>query len=155
MRGEFVGYAFLPLFEEPEASQSLEFLTSRMASTPSIAASCVKPPIGGLAFISTVGEVSDMLDSWWSHAVPPDLLPVLIALHEPGLERWIGERLAARDKAVPLRVLDLERREPCYDEKLVLSRPDQHVAWRGDRLPEDPALLIDRVRGAAVPKLGR
>jgi hypothetical protein len=36
-----------------------------------------------------------------------------------------------------------------------LSRPDQHVAWRGDRLPEDPALLIDRVRGAADPKLAR
>ncbi len=89
MRGEFVGYAFVPLFEEPEASQSLELLTSRLAPTPSAPTSCVKPPIGGLAFISTVGEVSDMLDSWWSHSVPPDLLPVLIALHEPGLERWI------------------------------------------------------------------
>src|SRR5947209_3799623 len=63
--------------------------------------------------------------------------------------------LAARDKAVPLRVLDLERREPCYDEKLVLSRPDQHVAWRGNRLPDDPAALIDRIRGAADPRLAR
>jgi hypothetical protein len=32
---------------------------------------------------------------------------------------------------------------------LVLSRPDQQVAWRGDRLPADPLWLIDRVRGAA------
>jgi len=32
---------------------------------------------------------------------------------------------------------------------LVLSRPDQHVAWRGDRSPADPLALIDRVRGAA------
>jgi hypothetical protein len=31
----------------------------------------------------------------------------------------------------------------------VLSRPDQHVAWRGDGLPADPLALIDRVRGAA------
>jgi hypothetical protein len=30
-----------------------------------------------------------------------------------------------------------------------LSRPDQHVAWRGDELPADPLALIDRVRGAA------
>ena len=27
-------------------------------------------------------------------------------------------------------------------------RPDQQVAWRGDRVPDDPAALIDRVRGA-------
>ena len=31
---------------------------------------------------------------------------------------------------------------------LVLSRPGQHVAWRGNGLPADPLLLIDRVRGA-------
>jgi hypothetical protein len=35
----------------------------------------------------------------------------------------------------------------------VLSRPDQHVAWRGNGLPEDTSGLIDRVRGAADPKL--
>jgi hypothetical protein len=39
---------------------------------------------------------------------------------------------------------------PGYDGcGLVLSRPDQHVAWRGARLPDDPLALIDRVRGAA------
>jgi hypothetical protein len=32
----------------------------------------------------------------------------------------------------------------------VLSRPDQHVAWRGNAAPEDPVSLIDRVRGAAT-----
>jgi hypothetical protein len=31
----------------------------------------------------------------------------------------------------------------------VLSRPDQHIAWRGDRVPADPLDLTDRVRGAA------
>jgi len=31
----------------------------------------------------------------------------------------------------------------------VLSRPDQHVAWRGNAQPDDTAALIDRVRGAA------
>jgi len=35
-----------------------------------------------------------------------------------------------------------------YQARLALVRPDQHVAWRGDRLP-DPVELIDRVRGGA------
>jgi 2-polyprenyl-6-methoxyphenol hydroxylase-like FAD-dependent oxidoreductase len=64
---------------------------------------------------------------------------------------------AARNTGVPLRVLDVGLREACQgaccDGGLVLSRPDQHVAWRGNRLPENPSGLIDRVRGAANPKL--
>ena len=35
-----------------------------------------------------------------------------------------------------------------YPRKLLLPRPDRHVAWRGDRPPDDPLTLIDRVRGA-------
>jgi 2-polyprenyl-6-methoxyphenol hydroxylase-like FAD-dependent oxidoreductase len=58
---------------------------------------------------------------------------------------------AARSRGVPLVVLDVERPNMAgYDGcGLVLSRPDQHVAWRGARLPDDPLRLIDRVRGAA------
>jgi hypothetical protein len=57
---------------------------------------------------------------------------------------------AARLRGLPLIVLDVERRNMAsYDGcSLVLSRPDQHVAWRGARLPDDPLGLIDRVRGA-------
>jgi 2-polyprenyl-6-methoxyphenol hydroxylase-like FAD-dependent oxidoreductase len=57
---------------------------------------------------------------------------------------------AAREKGVPLVLLDLDTpdKETGYRGKLVLSRPDQQVAWRGDRLPADPRQLIDRVRGA-------
>ncbi len=60
---------------------------------------------------------------------------------------------AARSRGVPLKVLDLERPDGAgYDgHSLVLSRPDQHVAWRGDRVPADPLDLIDRVRGV-VPR---
>jgi 2-polyprenyl-6-methoxyphenol hydroxylase-like FAD-dependent oxidoreductase len=58
---------------------------------------------------------------------------------------------AARSRGVPLIVLDVERPAMAsYDGCcLVLSRPDQHVAWRGARLPDDAIGLIDRVRGAA------
>jgi 2-polyprenyl-6-methoxyphenol hydroxylase-like FAD-dependent oxidoreductase len=58
---------------------------------------------------------------------------------------------AARNRGVPLKVLDIERPTSAivYGGGLVLSRPDQHVAWRGNALPADPLALIDRVRGAA------
>ena len=59
---------------------------------------------------------------------------------------------AARTRRVPLKVLDVERPATAtfYGDGLVLSRPDQHVAWRGDGLSADPLALIDRVRGAAT-----
>jgi hypothetical protein len=55
---------------------------------------------------------------------------------------------AAALRGVPLAVLDVDTDETVYPEKLVLSRPDQHVAWRGNAPPRDPLALIDRVRGA-------
>ena len=58
---------------------------------------------------------------------------------------------AAGAAGVPLNVLDIEPDEApaAYRHRLVLSRPDQHVAWRGDDVPADPAGLVDLVRGAA------
>jgi len=57
---------------------------------------------------------------------------------------------AARAVGMPMRVVDLEPgvHAPLYHHALVLSRPDQHVAWRGDALPSDPAALVDLIRGA-------
>jgi 2-polyprenyl-6-methoxyphenol hydroxylase-like FAD-dependent oxidoreductase len=57
---------------------------------------------------------------------------------------------AARERGVPLSVLDVVSSEAAglYAHALVLSRPDQHVAWRGNAMPADPLALIDRVRGA-------
>lgn len=58
---------------------------------------------------------------------------------------------AARSRGVPLAVLDVPAAlaGDVYRHKLVLSRPDQHVAWRGDAPPADATRLIDRLRGAA------
>jgi 2-polyprenyl-6-methoxyphenol hydroxylase-like FAD-dependent oxidoreductase len=57
---------------------------------------------------------------------------------------------AAAARGVPLRRVAIE--EPAavdrYERKLVLVRPDGHVAWRGDREPDDSLAVIDRVRGA-------
>jgi len=57
-------------------------------------------------------------------------------------------RAAAALRGVPLTVLDAEPTAE-YRHNLVLSRPDQHVAWRGDTLPRDPLALIDKIRGVA------
>ena len=57
---------------------------------------------------------------------------------------------AAVQQGVPLVVLDVEAAEvpAAYRHRLVLSRPDQHVAWRGDGLPADVAALVAQLRGA-------
>lgn len=57
---------------------------------------------------------------------------------------------AARERGVPLDIVDLreERVRTIYERDLVLVRPDQHVAWRGDAAPTDAISVIDRVRGA-------
>jgi hypothetical protein len=59
-------------------------------------------------------------------------------------------QVTAERRAVPLTVLDIDATTArgLYGHRLVLSRPDQHIAWRGDALPSDPLALIDRVRGA-------
>lgn len=56
---------------------------------------------------------------------------------------------AAKQRDVPLTVLDLPAQlaGEAYTHKLVLSRPDQHVAWRGNDAPADALALIDQVRG--------
>jgi 2-polyprenyl-6-methoxyphenol hydroxylase-like FAD-dependent oxidoreductase len=57
---------------------------------------------------------------------------------------------AALRRALPLAVLDVDASAArgLYGHRLVLSRPDQHVAWRGEALPSDCLALIDRIRGA-------
>jgi 2-polyprenyl-6-methoxyphenol hydroxylase-like FAD-dependent oxidoreductase len=54
-----------------------------------------------------------------------------------------------QDKVIPLTFHHIQNPEiaKLYQRKYVLVRPDGHVAWRGDVLPEDAEALIDRVRG--------
>jgi 2-polyprenyl-6-methoxyphenol hydroxylase-like FAD-dependent oxidoreductase len=58
---------------------------------------------------------------------------------------------AARARGVPLAIEDIA--DPSiarlYERRLVLVRPDGHVAWRGDGAPVDAASVIARVCGAS------
>ena len=57
----------------------------------------------------------------------------------------------ARRRGIPLDVLDhpSEAARDLYERDLVLIRPDQHVAWRGNRPPNDPDMLWSKLVGAA------
>ncbi len=57
---------------------------------------------------------------------------------------------AAMQRGVPMTQLALDEPEVArvYERRLVLVRPDGHVAWRDDALPADPLRLIDCMRGA-------
>jgi hypothetical protein len=59
-------------------------------------------------------------------------------------------REAAQQRNMPLQVARID--EPhvlaLYERRLLLVRPDGHVAWRDDRAPAEPARMIDCVRGA-------
>ncbi|MDB5670287.1 MAG: hypothetical protein JWO25_1246 [Alphaproteobacteria bacterium] len=58
---------------------------------------------------------------------------------------------AAHARRVQLKLVDLDQPEiaALYERKLVLVRPDAHVAWRGDSLPADSDALVAKVAGFA------
>lgn len=64
---------------------------------------------------------------------------------------------AAQLKRVPLAVHRIASQQAAdlYEKALVLVRPDGHVAWRGDALPQNCAALIDTVRGVGLPAAAR
>jgi 2-polyprenyl-6-methoxyphenol hydroxylase-like FAD-dependent oxidoreductase len=61
-----------------------------------------------------------------------------------------GLKQAALDRQVPLEIVDIDDAEiaKLYENRLVLVRPDGHVAWRADSEPASPERVIDVVRGA-------
>ena len=60
---------------------------------------------------------------------------------------------AASARGMPFATVELD--EPGFLElcetALILVRPDQHVAWRGDQPPTDPEGLLDIVTRSVVP----
>ena len=56
---------------------------------------------------------------------------------------------AAEKRGIPFTTFDVPRVEgrALYAADLALIRPDQHVAWRGNRLPDDADALLARVTG--------
>lgn len=63
--------------------------------------------------------------------------------------------LAAKRSGMPLKVVDCPRptNPPVFEHALLVVRSDQHVAWRGNEVPQDPDRLVHRLRGA-ISELG-
>ena len=65
-----------------------------------------------------------------------------------------GERIerAAARRSMPFRSVTLDEPQvrDAYGRRLVLVRPDGHVAWRADDEPRDAEALIDAVRGETI-----
>jgi hypothetical protein len=73
-----------------------------------------------------------------------------VLLRFPGAASGATIEQAARARGVPLATVAIDEPEAAalYQSRLVLVRPDGHVAWRGDAPPQDAVSLIDTVRGA-------
>ncbi len=56
---------------------------------------------------------------------------------------------AARSRAIPLSILsiDIPEARALYGSDLVLIRPDRYIAWRGNKLPDDPDAVLATVAG--------
>jgi len=65
--------------------------------------------------------------------------------------------VAAQKAGLPLTVVSIDnvKAKTLYEKQLSLVRPDGHIAWRGDALPEYCDVLVDRVRGALRAGAGR
>ena len=73
-----------------------------------------------------------------------------VLLRFPGAPSGGAIEAAARSRGLPLTTIDLDEPDAAalYGRRLVLVRPDGHVAWRADALPDDALALIDTARGA-------
>lgn len=64
------------------------------------------------------------------------------------------EALARAAKAckMPLNIISIADTSvlEAYEARMILIRPDGHVAWRNNYLPNDPGALLDTVRGSII-----
>ena len=60
-----------------------------------------------------------------------------------------GLSATAQQLGVPLQTVCIEEAEArsVYEKRYVLVRPDGHVAWRGNEMPEDAAAILGKISG--------
>jgi hypothetical protein len=89
-------------------------------------------------------------------AAPAGAVPASAELAAASAGAALLERAAA-SRSIPLRVRDIAGGEvqALYERRLVLVRPDGHVAWRGDEMADPAAaaasLALPPTGGASAP----
>lgn len=147
------------------ASKEREFRTlglvlgARYDNSPVVAADGTQPPPeqvgeyvpsacpGGRAPHAWLADGSSLFD----HFGPGFTLLMTEGLAADGAD-GVGALLdAASRHGVPMTLCAPgdPRLRSLYGARFALLRPDQHVAWRGDVLPDNPGPLLDRVTGSA------
>jgi 2-polyprenyl-6-methoxyphenol hydroxylase-like FAD-dependent oxidoreductase len=124
---------------------------------------------GGSPIVCSDGSAEPASDplryrpSTWPGARPPSLVladggqlfdrfgPEFTLVDTAGDGRADALLAAAAEQGLPVRhvVVGQDRVRELWERDLVLVRPDQHVAWRGNRIPDEPATVVDLVRGMA------
>jgi 2-polyprenyl-6-methoxyphenol hydroxylase-like FAD-dependent oxidoreductase len=110
------------------------------------------PPLEGKTYTQTARPGARAPHVWLADGRSTlDLYGRGFVLLRLGASAPAGEALqrAARERGVPLEVVAIEAPDvlSVYQRRLVLVRPDGHVAWRADAEPADAGAIIDRVRG--------
>lgn len=104
-------------------------------------------------FLANGSAVYDLLGKWFT-------LLVLDDVDTSALEA------AAAHRGVPLKIVRIEddKVRQIYEKALILVRPDHHIAWRGDELPNitklgawrgpdaitNPEVLLDKILGRSI-----
>jgi hypothetical protein len=154
--------ALLSTYGEQFASIGVQ-LGARYDASPVIAADCERPPDSLTRYEPTSipgGRAPHLwLDDWHGPGSSLfDRLGVGFTLLRLGPRPADGRPLAeaARARGLPLHVLDIpdSQARELYERDLVLVRPDQHVAWRGNRLPDDASALLARLVGGCREDVG-
>lgn len=126
------------------------------ASSPVVCEEASPPPVWDLhRYVPTTRPGARLPHMWLRDGRALfDLLGSGYTLLALSVEHGTREVLAAFATAgVPFDVLLLDEPEiaAVYQRSLVLVRPDLHVAWRGDILPDDLEGLVSRITGRDVP----
>jgi 2-polyprenyl-6-methoxyphenol hydroxylase-like FAD-dependent oxidoreductase len=147
--------AFLSTFGEEFASIGVQ-LGARYDGSPIIAGDDAPPPDdfasytpsavpGGRAPHAWVGTGRGIGDSLYDRLGRGFTL-LRLGANAPDTSAFAA---AAHDLAMPLTQIDLADTDirALYGRDLVLIRPDQHVAWRGNVVPDDAGALLRRLSG--------
>ncbi|MEU1176829.1 FAD-dependent monooxygenase [Streptomyces sp. NPDC005820] len=107
---------------------------SSLVYTPSAHPGCLAPHLWLRDGSSLYDHFGPGLSLLVTSGDPVDAEPLLAAARTRGVPMSL---VAPRDVRLPAR----------YEARYTLVRPDQHVAWRGETLPEDAYALLDHVCG--------